>query len=98
MSAIIGLSVTKEQIAAIPDSKCHKGKNGHYVNLSVFINDEVKFGNNVSLQLGQTQEEREAKAPRTFLGDGKVVFVRDGIKTAKEIEAAGGGGDDGWDD
>ena len=41
MSAIIGLSVTKEQIAAIPDSKCHKGKNGHYVNLSVFINDEV---------------------------------------------------------
>ena len=98
MSAIIGLSVTKEQIAAIPDSKCHKGKNGHYVNLSVFINDEVKFGNNVSLQLSQTQEEREAKAPRTFLGNGKVVFVRDGIKTAKEIEAAGDGGDDDWDD
>tara|TARA_B110000196_G_C20744244_1_gene474619 strand:+ start:327 stop:623 length:297 start_codon:yes stop_codon:yes gene_type:complete len=98
MSAIIGLSVTKEQIAAIPDSKCHKGKNGHYVNLSVFINDEVKYGNNVSLALGQTKEEREAKSPKTFLGNGKVLFLRDGIKTAKEIEESSGGGDDDWDD
>lgn len=97
MSAIIAFKVTKEEIAAIPDSKCYKGKKGHYIDLTAFVNDELKFENNVSIQLSQSKEEREEKAPKTFLGNGKVLFVRDGIKTAKELEGSSSGGDD-WDD
>ncbi len=94
MSAIISISIKKEDLDKIPSSAYIKGKTASYLPLSIFINDDLdKFENNVSIQLSQTEEERKAKAPRTFLGNGKVVFVRGEVKTAKDIKAAGGGSD-----
>lgn len=54
------------------------GKKGTYANVTISVNDtEDQYGNNVSLWEGQTQEEREAKADRNFLGNGKVVWDGD---------------------
>ena len=33
------------------------------------------YGNNASIMISQTQEEREAKKPRTYIGNGKVVWT-----------------------
>tara|TARA_R100000951_G_scaffold8878_2_gene8036 strand:- start:4297 stop:4566 length:270 start_codon:yes stop_codon:yes gene_type:complete len=71
MSTILnaGIDLTK-----IEKSKIIKGKKGSYINVTVFINDEVdQFGNNASIIMSQTKEEREAKTPRVYLGNGKTV-------------------------
>ena len=44
--------------------------------ITIAIDDKVdNFGNNVSAWISQTKEEREAKANRIFVGNGKVVFI-----------------------
>lgn len=71
MSTILnaGIDLTK-----IEKSKIIKGKKGSYINVTVFINDEVdQFGNNASIIMSQTKEEREAKTPRVYLGNGRTV-------------------------
>lgn len=81
MSAIISIGLKKEDLKKVQDTK-------GYINLTVFVDDEVKkFGNNVSVTVTQTKEQRDAKEKKTYVGNGKVIFVRDGIKTAKELEA-----------
>lgn len=81
MSAIISIGLKKEDLKKIQDTK-------GYINLTVFVDDEVKkFGNNVSVTVTQTKEQRDAKEKKTYVGNGKVIFVRDGIRTAKELEA-----------
>jgi hypothetical protein len=56
-------------------------KNGKGISTTISINDRLdNFGNNVSEWIGQTKEEREAKATRIFTGSGKVVFI-DSSKT-----------------
>ena len=45
------------------------------------INDKVdQFGNNVSVWMAQTEEERKAKEPRIYLGNGKLHWT-DGTLT-----------------
>ena len=42
-------------------------------NISFAINDEVdQYGNNVSMWMDQTEDERKAKAKRVYLGNGKL--------------------------
>lgn len=54
-----------------------KAKNGKvYYNATVVINDDVNdFGNNVYLAESQTEEQRKEKAPKVYLGNGKVVWT-----------------------
>jgi hypothetical protein len=88
MAAIITLSLKKEDIDNFPKSAIYEGKSTYY-NLSVIINDDNdKFGQNVSVTAAQTQEEREAKKPKVFVGNGKVVWVKGDIKTAKSLEGS----------
>jgi hypothetical protein len=69
MSSIISASIDVEKIDKT------KLVNGRYLNFSVIVNDvNDKFGKNVSIQLGQSKEERDAKSPKVFLGNGKVVW------------------------
>jgi hypothetical protein len=64
------------KLTDIPQNKIISGKNGKYASLSITINDEPdKFGNNASITLGQTKEEREAKEPKTYLGNCKLVWT-----------------------
>lgn len=51
-------------------------KNGKGISTTISINDRMdNFGQNVGEWISQTKEEREAKANRIFVGNGKVVFI-----------------------
>jgi len=81
MSAIINLSI---DLSKIDKSKLVEGK---YLNTQVFINDESKFGNNISMAYSQSKEQREAKEPKQYIANGKVVWTDNVIKVAeKEVE------------
>jgi hypothetical protein len=47
------------------------GKNGkHYLNINVWVNDQVdQYGNQASLSISQTKEQREAKEKRVYIGN-----------------------------
>jgi hypothetical protein len=83
MSAIVNFSIN---VNDIDKSKLIQGKKGSYLNLTLSINDETRFGNNASVSISQSQEEREAKDPKTYLGNGKVVWVSDEGVTVAERE------------
>tara|TARA_R110002012_G_scaffold240825_1_gene415046 strand:+ start:134 stop:430 length:297 start_codon:yes stop_codon:yes gene_type:complete len=85
MSAITNFSINLE---AIDKSKIIKGKNGSYVNLTMFQNDDTRYGNNASITLAQTKEERDAKESKQYIGNGKVTWVaEEGITVAEREDA-----------
>ena len=47
------------------------------------VNDETRYGNNASVTISQTQEEREAKKPKQYIGNGKVVWTDNKIVLAE---------------
>ena len=56
-----------------------------YLDISGFINDEVdQYGNNVAIIVSQSKEEREAKTPRVYLGNGKTNTVNSPANAALE--------------
>jgi len=64
------------KLTDIPQDKIITGKNGKYASLTISVNNEPdKFGNNASITLGQTKEEREDKAPKVYLGNCKLVWT-----------------------
>lgn len=59
----------------IKESMLIKGKKGRYLPISVTMFDERdKFENDCSITLEQSKEDREAKKPRLYFGNGRVVF------------------------
>jgi hypothetical protein len=94
MSALINVSL---RVDKLPKEKFVSGKDGAvYYNFTVGVNDESnQWGQNVSLTDSQTKEEREAKKPKTYLGNGNVIWTNGTISvadkkaevTAKEVES-----------
>jgi hypothetical protein len=81
MSAIITYSI---RVDKLPKEKFIAGKDGAvYVNLTMSVNDETRYGNNTSIYVSQTQEEREAKKQKTYIGNGKVVWNNGTIVNAE---------------
>lgn len=76
MAQLVAVSI---DLTKIDKSRIINGaKGGKYVNLTVSVNDEAdQYGNNVSIWQSQTKEEREAKASRLFLGNGKSLWSGD---------------------
>jgi hypothetical protein len=73
MSAIVNLSL---DLSKLPKEKMIKGKKGTYINLSLSVNDETNdFGQNASLSIAQTKEERDAKQKKLYVGNGKVIWT-----------------------
>ena len=87
MSALINFSL---DVAALPKEKFVSAANGKvYINLTMSVNDETRYGNNTSIYVSQTQEEREAKKQRSYVGNGKVVWNSGTIVNAeKEVQEA----------
>ena len=85
MSALINYSI---RVDKLPKEKFIAGKDGAvYVNLTMSINDETRYGNNVGVYVSQSQEEREAKKQKQYLGNGKVVWNNGTIVNAeKEVQ------------
>lgn len=81
MSAILNLSI---DLSKVDKSKLVDGK---YLNTQVFINDDTRYGNNVSMAYSQSKEERESKVQKQYIANGRVVFTDGNIKVAeKEVE------------
>lgn len=81
MSTLINASI---DLTKVDKSKLIKGK---YLNMTVIINDDLdKFGNNVAITIQQSREERDLKASKTYLGNGKVVYTNGEVKVAEKQE------------
>jgi len=81
MSALINFNL---DVSKLPKEKFVAGKNGSvYVNLTMAVNDETRYGNNTSVYVNQTKEEREAKKQREYLGNGRVVWTDNNIVLAQ---------------
>lgn len=83
MAAIISASI---DVSKLPKEKFVKGKKGVWYNFTISVNDDSKYGNNVSLTDKQTKEEREAGKPKDYLGNGKVIWTNGSI-TKAELDA-----------
>ena len=73
MASIIKSSINLNNI---PKDKIYNGKKGKYLPITITLNDEIdQFGNQGPVVVEQTKEERDAKAPKTYLGNVKVVWT-----------------------
>ena len=84
MSSIINASI---DLSKVDKSKIFEKDGKKWLNLSISINDETRYGNNVGIALGQSKEERDAKANKTFIGNGKVSWTDGSIVVATKEEA-----------
>ena len=72
MASIIKTSINLNNI---PKDRIFEGKKGKYLPITITLNDELdQFGNQGPVVVEQTKEERDAKAPKTYLGNVKVVW------------------------
>ena len=73
MSTLITGSI---RVDKLPKEKFIIGKDGAvYYNFTISVQDETRYGNNVAFMDSQTKEERDAKQPKTYLGNVKVVWT-----------------------
>ena len=73
MASIIKTSINLNEI---PKDKIINGKKGKYLPITITLNDEVdQFGNQGPVVVEQSKEEREAKTPKTYLGNCRVVWT-----------------------
>ena len=71
MASIIKASINLNDI---PKDKIYVGKKGKYLPITITLNDELdQFGNQGPVVVEQTKEERDAKAPKTYLPNVTVV-------------------------
>ena len=71
----------------LPKEKLIKGKNGTYYDFTISVNDETgEYGDNCSMFDSQTKEEREAKTPKNYVGNAKVIWTDGTITTAERQE------------
>ena len=72
MASIIKASIN---LSEVPKDKIYVGKKGKYLPITITLNDELdQFGNQGPVVVQQPNEERDAKAPKTYLGNVKVVW------------------------
>lgn len=72
MASIISANI---DLTKVDKSKIYEGKKGKYYPITIVLNDELgQFGDSGYIQTEQTKEERDAKAPKSFLGNVKVVW------------------------
>ena len=83
MSAIINASI---DLSKVDKSRIFEIDGRKWLNLSISVNDETNYGNNVGISLSQSKEEREAKTQKTFIGNGKVVWNSGTIVNAVKEE------------
>ena len=73
MASIISASI---DLTKIDKAKIYEGKKGKYLPITITLNNEPdQFGNQGPVVVEQTKEERDAKAPKTYLGNIKVVWT-----------------------
>jgi hypothetical protein len=66
-------------LSEIPKDKIIDGKKGKYLPLTLTINNDAdQFGNNASIIVQQSKEERAGKEQKKYLGNCKLIWT-DGV-------------------
>jgi len=74
MSSLAGIYIKREVLEVMLDVLKKRDEKG--VELTVSINDESnQYGQNVSVYVSQSKEEREAKKQKFYVGNGRVFFT-----------------------
>jgi hypothetical protein len=74
MGQLINAQVNKSKLNGLVHYT-NKKTGEESVNITISLNDTPdQYGNNASIWISQTKEERDAKAQRVFIGNGKVVY------------------------
>jgi len=83
---ILNLELSKEKLENLLNTVRKKGEKG--VGITAVIADEPdKYGNNVAFHVSQSKEQREAKAERFYVANGKVVYSNSEVKVAPKTDA-----------
>ena len=84
-TAIISGSI---DLTAIDKSRLVEGKNGKkYLNLTMMVQDQSQYGNNVWVTHSQTKEERDNKVEPITLGNAGVRWLsKEGVTVAERNE------------
>jgi hypothetical protein len=61
-----------------------KLKDGKYLNVTLSVNDETRYDNNVSMCYNQTKDERDAGQKKVYFANGRVVWTDGVIKVAEK--------------
>ena len=74
MAAVVNASINlldipKDRLKTVVKKN---GEKATYAKISIAINDEARYGNNCSVYMAQTKEERESKIDRQYIGNGRV--------------------------
>lgn len=76
-------------LSKVDKQRLVKGEKGVYLIVTLAVNDEKdQYDNDVSAWQSQTKEEREAKAERNWLGNGRVVYSSDSHATPSAEETS----------
>ncbi len=89
MSTLINASIKASELKKIDKNKVIKGEKDSYIPLTISINDESRYGKNVSITIAQDESERANKQPKHYLGNGSVIWT-DGkvFKGVKESDSS----------
>jgi hypothetical protein len=87
MATIISSSI---DLSKIDKTKIVQGKNGgQYYNVTINLYDTTdNYGNNASITEAQSKEQRDAKEPKKYLGNGKVNWTDGKVSVATKLVAA----------
>jgi hypothetical protein len=87
MSSLSEIYLKKEVLETLLKTISAKGENG--VSITISTSDETNnYGQNVTSFVSQTKEQREAKAGKYYVGNGKVFWTDGKITVAKKKEEA----------
>lgn len=72
-----------------------KQADGSYKNLTISISDSTNpYGQNISIYEEQTKEERDAKKPRNYVGNGKIFWTDGNVSVAEKRQTESAPADD----
>ena len=87
MSSLSEIYLKKETLETLLKTVTAKGENGVSITIST-SDDSNQYGQNVTSFVSQTKEQREAKANKYYVGNGKVFWTDGKITVAKKKEDA----------
>lgn len=81
MSALVNFSI---DLNKVPKTAVTSKNGKAYLNLTMSVNDETKFGNNTGVFIRQTKEQRDAKDKKEYIGNGQVVWTSGDVVVAEK--------------
>ena len=58
-----------------------------WANIDIFLRDETNiYGQNASVVMSQSKDQRDQKQPKEYIGNGKVVWTDGKISTAEKVQ------------